>query len=73
VLFGADCNTLSLLVIVNLHHNNKGEIQMRTIYGIQNMKKWKKEQIFSSYYLLGANIGILSSSKTPKNLMLGCT
>jgi hypothetical protein len=40
----------------------------------KTLKKWKnKKQKKSSYYLLGANIGILSFSKTPKNLMLGCT
>jgi hypothetical protein len=42
VLFGVDCNTPSLLVIVNLHHENKGEIQMRTIYGIQNIEEMER-------------------------------
>jgi hypothetical protein len=46
VLFGADCNTPSLLVIVNLHHNNKGEVQMRTIYGIKNIQEMEKRTNF---------------------------
>jgi hypothetical protein len=43
VLFGAYCNTPSLVMIVNLHHKNKGEIQMRTIYGIQNIEEMEKK------------------------------